>query len=110
MQTSCKLSNVAKNYLNTFHCTLDGMIQDMTEAELNNSISYNFIAQMVPHHQAAIEMSQNLLQYTTSSPYRTLPAALLQSRQKALKPCRKFNALAGCVKTAARICAYTSVG
>ena len=30
MQTSCKLSNVAKNYLNTFHCILDEMIREMT--------------------------------------------------------------------------------
>ena len=35
----------------------------MEEARLKDSISYNFIVQMVPHHLAAIEMSENLLAY-----------------------------------------------
>lgn len=41
------------------------MIQGMTSPELSCSISHNFIVQMIPHHRAAIEMSHNLLCYTT---------------------------------------------
>lgn len=36
----------------------------MTTAQLSGSISHNFIVQMIPHHRAAIEMSQNILGYT----------------------------------------------
>lgn len=95
MQTSCKLSNVAKNYLNTFHCTLDGMIQDMTEAELNNSISYNFIAQMVPHHQAAIEMSQNLLQYTTFIPLQDIACGIIAEQTKSIETMQEIQCACG---------------
>lgn len=48
------------------------MIQGMTDDELDESISHNFIVQMIPHHKAAIEMSQNLLQYTNLFLYRIL--------------------------------------
>lgn len=62
---SC-FSQVTQKYLNTFNCILEQMINGMTNAELTNSISHNFIVQMVPHHRAAIEMSENILQYTTN--------------------------------------------
>ena len=61
---SC-FSQVTQKYLNTFDCILNRMIEGMTCAELTNSISHNFITQMIPHHRAAIEMSENILQYTT---------------------------------------------
>lgn len=61
MEKSSRLSNVTKNYLSAFNCILDEMIQRMTEAEQSDSISHNFIVQMIPHHRAAIEMSENIL-------------------------------------------------
>ncbi|MCH5261712.1 MAG: DUF305 domain-containing protein [Lachnospiraceae bacterium] len=62
---SC-FSRVTEKYLDTFNCILNRMIEGMTCAELTNSISHNFIVQMIPHHRAAIEMSENILQYTTN--------------------------------------------
>ncbi len=52
-----RLSNVTENYLSEFYCILDRMIESITEAELTDSISHNFIVQMIPHHRAAIGMS-----------------------------------------------------
>lgn len=63
-----QLSIVTDKYLTCFNNILDQMIQQMNSAQLSNSISYNFIVQMIPHHKAAIEMSCNLLQYTTLVP------------------------------------------
>lgn len=62
---SC-FSQVTDKYLDTFNCILGRMIEGMTCAEMTNSISHNFIVQMIPHHRAAIEMSENILQYTTN--------------------------------------------
>ena len=85
MHTSCKLSNVAKNYLNTFHCISDEMICKMTEAELNNSISWNFIAQMIPHHQAAVRMCRNLLQYSDDGAVRRLAQRITDQQTQGLQ-------------------------
>ncbi len=59
MNTQYQLSDVAKNYLSAYHCILDEMIKGMSMAPLTDSISENFIIQMIPHHMAAIEMSQH---------------------------------------------------
>ncbi len=80
-----RLSNVTKEYLNTFHCILDDMIKGMTEAELNNSISHNFIVQMIPHHRAAIEMSHNILRYTTNIPLQSIAEGIIQEQTKSIE-------------------------
>ncbi len=63
MTQKCKLTESAKEYLSCFYNILNNMIEGMDTASLNNSISHNFIVQMIPHHLAAIEMSKNVLQY-----------------------------------------------
>lgn len=85
MHNSCRLSNVAKDYLSTFHCIWEEMIHKMTAAELSDSISYNFIVQMIPHHQAAIEMSRNLLQYTTNVPLQDIASQIITEQTKSIE-------------------------
>ena len=62
MKNTCLLSEDSKNYLCCFYQTLDGMVQAMTTAGLTQSISHNFIVQMLPHHRAAIQMASRLAQ------------------------------------------------
>lgn len=65
MNSTCLLSTNAEKYLTDYRSILSDMIVGMESAALTNSISGNFISQMLPHHRAAIEMSRNLLRYTT---------------------------------------------
>ncbi len=53
----CKLSNVAKDYLETFYEIFDKMKSEMESVQFTDSISRDFIVQMIPHHMAAIRMS-----------------------------------------------------
>lgn len=82
-------------YLSEFYNILDNMIQNMMAAALSDSISNNFIAQMIPHHEAAIAMSRNLLQYTTCVPLENIAASIIEgqtasiaSMQSILGPCK----------------------
>ena len=97
MKNTCLLSEDSKNYLCCFYQTLDGMIQDMTTAGLTQSISHNFIAQMVPHCRAAIRMSDNLLRFTENPAVRRLAQCAAARRAQAidrmeavLEPCGKL--------------------
>lgn len=85
MNWNCKLSNVAKDYLDRFYCILNTMIEGMTSAELNSSISHNFIVQMIPHHKAAIEMSENLLHYTTCIPLQNIALQIIEEQTKSIE-------------------------
>lgn len=48
MNRNQQFSGTTKRYLCRFYEILDKMIQGMTGAELTNSISHNFIVQMIP--------------------------------------------------------------
>ncbi len=85
MNCKCELSNVAKQYLDRFYCILDEMIDEMTTAELCDSISHNFIVQMIPHHRAAIKMSENLLQYTTCIPLQKIALQIIEEQTKSIE-------------------------
>ncbi len=89
-----RLSRVTKGYLSRFYDILALMIQGMTDAALTDSISHNFIVQMIPHHMAAIEMSRNLLQYTTFLPLQDIASNIIEEQtrsidnmEKALESC-----------------------
>lgn len=85
MSTQKRMSNVTKSYLCKFHEILEEMIQGMTNAELDQSISHNFIVQMIPHHKAAIEMSQNLLQYTTFIPLQDIALNIIEEQTQSIQ-------------------------
>ncbi len=55
---NCNMSIVTTAYVEEFYAILDTMIDEMTAVCPNNSISYNFIMRMIPHHMAAINMSK----------------------------------------------------
>ena len=81
---SCEFSRNTQTYLNTFSCILDNMIKGMTCAELTNSISHNFIVQMIPHHKAAIEMSENILKYTTNLTIESIACNIIEEQTKSI--------------------------
>lgn len=64
MQNNQELTSSSKQYLNRFDQILQDMIQEMTTPRPAGSISGLFIRQMIPHHEAAIRMSENLLRFT----------------------------------------------
>lgn len=107
MHNPCRLSNVAKNYLSTFHGILDEMIQEMTSAELTCSISYNFIVQMIPHHRAAIEMSGNLLRYTTHVPLQDIASQIISEQTKSIENMQKILCACGMTENSRQeLCLY----
>lgn len=85
MNQTNRLSNVTKDYLSSYYSILNEMIQGMTEADLSNSISYNFIVQMIPHHMAAIEMSKNILKYTTNIPVQNIALQIIEEQTKSIE-------------------------
>ena len=84
-QCQSKLSLVAKDYLAVFYCIFEQMMRGMTSARLTDSISHNFIVQMIPHHQAAIDMSRNLLRYTTCVPLQNIAEDIITSQTKSIQ-------------------------
>ncbi len=107
MTSRGKLNGDAKRYLCRFYEILDGMIKGMNCAELTNSISHNFIAQMIPHHKAAIEMSENLLKYSDFEPLERIAENIIEEQTKSIKDMEKAMANCKCVlNTQQDLCRY----
>lgn len=85
MRNNCNFSNVTKDYLSKFYCILDDMILGMTSPELSCSISHNFILQMIPHHRAAIEMSHNILCYTTDIDLQNIALNIIEIQTQSIE-------------------------
>lgn len=77
--------NNKQNYLNVYYCILENMIQKMLQAPLSNSISYNFIVMMIPHHQAAIEMCANVLRYTKNETLQNITFQIIHQQTQSIK-------------------------
>ena len=90
-----QFSDVTKQYLCCFYEILDNMIEEMTNAKLTNSISHNFIVQMIPHHQAAIKMSQNILQYTTLLPLQNIAKNIISEQTKGIEAMKEILGVCG---------------
>lgn len=85
MKNTCLLSQDAKTYLCCFYQTLDGMVQGMTTASLGQSISHNFVVQMIPHHRSAVQMSSNILRFTQNKAVRRLAQRFVEERGRGVK-------------------------
>lgn len=83
-QCNCTLSNVTQQYLAAYRRILGEMRRGMTGASLTESISQNFIVQMIPHHRAAIEMSENILQYTTCVPLQEIAEGIVAEQMQSI--------------------------
>lgn len=101
------LSENAQTYLSEFRRILSAMETGMTTPALTNSISHNFIVQMIPHHEAAIEMSRNILRYTSCVPLERIAQGIITEQtesirqmQEALCPCSQ------CENSEAALCRY----
>jgi len=89
MYCRCSLGAAAQNYLELFYNILDEMIQGMTQAPLTASLSHNFIVQMIPHHEAAIEMSRNILNYTENETLRDIASHIVSEQTKSIEAMRQ---------------------
>ncbi|MCM1174639.1 MAG: DUF305 domain-containing protein [Blautia sp.] len=77
-------SRNTNDYLDAYACILKEMICGMTTARLSDSISHNFIVQMIPHHRAAIQMSRNVLKYTTNCDIERIASNIITEQTKSI--------------------------
>lgn len=88
-------------YLTEYGRILNNMIYSMTTAELTDSISQNFIAQMIPHHQAAVEMSENLLKYTDNPQLAGIAQDIIDEQTESIEQMQRISPVCGSITNTA---------
>ena len=81
----------AQRYLARFDEILNNMAKEMLSQTVTGSITIDFIKCMIPHHQAAIYMSQNLLQYTKYPPLERIARNIIQMQTKGIEQMREIE-------------------
>ena len=68
----------------------------MEEARAVNELGCNFMREMIPHHQGAVEMSANALQYHICPELRPVLNAIIASQQRGIRQMRRLLRRLGC--------------
>ncbi|MCM1102501.1 MAG: DUF305 domain-containing protein [Clostridium sp.] len=89
-----RLNPDTEAYLRNYRRILERMIEGMTQARLGDSISANFIVQMIPHHRAAIEMSENLLANSCFTPLVQIAQNIICTQEQSIAQMERI--LRGC--------------
>ncbi len=79
-----------ERYLKRFDEILDEMEQKMLSQNITDNITKNFIECMIPHHQAAIYMCQNLLEYTNYMPLEEIAKSIIKTQTRGIEQMRKI--------------------
>lgn len=74
-----------KRYLCRFDQILSQMANKMLHADIINNITIDFIQCMIPHHQAAIYMCENLLEYTNYQPLQEIANNIINTQTKGIE-------------------------
>ncbi len=82
--------NEVKKYLKEFDRILYEMQNKMYGVKGGNSITLDFIKAMIPHHKAAIEMCQNLLNYTNYYPLMEVANNIIAMQEHGINQMKKI--------------------
>ncbi|KOS71519.1 hypothetical protein AEA09_00480 [Lysinibacillus contaminans] len=85
MKNTIELSNVTLVYLEEYERILQKMMHEMTCITITCSISDNFIKQMIPLHKATIEMSENVLRFTTNLDVQNLAICIIKEEKESIE-------------------------
>ena len=85
MANTYLLSDEAKRYLCCYYQILDGMIQGVSAAKLTQSISHNYIFQILPQNRAAVRLCRNLLEVSNDGAVRRLAQRIAAREAEAIE-------------------------
>lgn len=85
MENTVGLSRVTVGYLKKYESILQTMMHEMANVPMTCSISDNYIQQMLPHHLAAIDMSENILRLTTNLDVQDLALCIVKEQKEIIE-------------------------
>ncbi len=86
-----KMIMMARRYLARFDEILNQMADEMLSQEVTNSITIDFIRCMIPHHRAAIYMSENLLNYTRYEPLQKIAKGIIEMQTRGIEQMKEIE-------------------
>ncbi len=102
-----RFQDISNYYLLRFDEILCEMANKMLSQNTTNSITVNFIKCMIPHHQAAIYMCENLLQYTSDSTLIQIANNIIKTQTKGIEQMKQIlETTKGYINSNQDVCCY----
>jgi len=84
-------------YMARYLQIVNNMVSKMKNSPRCANISVNFINEMIPHHEGAIEMCNNLLRYRIDTRLRKIAIGIIKEQSKGVMELKKVkNELCAC--------------
>ncbi len=90
MCNNCPMNEVTSAYIGAYCDICRNMENNMTEITLTDSISQNFINQMIPHHQGGLQMCENILKYSDCQSVRCLAGIMITEQKQGIADMQKI--------------------
>lgn len=74
-----------QQYLTRYLAITRNMIFQMQNARRTSNINLNFTGEMIPHHQGAIQMCQNVLRYQIDPRLNQLATAIIEEQSRGVR-------------------------
>lgn len=87
---NCQIED-AKRYLTRFDEIRYTMCDRMKNSPRTINISYNFTGEMIPHHEGAIEMCNNLLKYQIDPKLREIAENIIVTQTKGVRELKQIQ-------------------
>lgn len=81
----CPKSEETTRYITAFEEILNNMANKMLLPNTSNSITVNFIEDMIPHHEGAIAMSKNVLRYPIDPRLEKMTKPIVQEQSRRIR-------------------------
>ena len=100
IQAHAQLGTDEKAYYGNYQSILQIMEKGMEEAPKTGDPSLDFLYEMIPHHQAAVSMSENVLKYSDNEQVNKIAATIIREQLEGIK---KMEALRDKIKVSPEV-------
>ncbi len=81
------------NYLHEYFNITNNMLYEMSNSLQIDDINLDFISEMIPHHQGAIAMCQNVLQYNIDPRLRNLANSIIKEQSRGIRQLENIKSI-----------------
>lgn len=82
--------NKEKEYLKAYEAIYKKMMDEMEKTEPTGNIDRDFLEEMIPHHEGAIAMAANILNYTSNKELQKIANQIIANQSKQVKQMKKL--------------------
>ena len=82
--------NKERDYLKAYEAIYKKMMDEMEKTEPTGNIDRDFLEEMIPHHEGAIAMAANILNYTSNKELQKIANQIIANQSKQVKQMKKL--------------------